>query len=54
MHFSYERFLENQIRKAFTFEGRPSELSLVGENRHFTISTFFSKKRQFRLLRFYD
>ena len=21
MHFSYERFLENQIRKAFTFEG---------------------------------
>ncbi len=23
MHFSYERFLENQIRKAFTFEGTP-------------------------------
>ncbi len=45
MHFSYERFLENQIRKAFTFEGRPSELSLVGENRHFTISTFFFKRK---------
>lgn len=23
MHFSYKRFLENQIRKAFTFEGTP-------------------------------
>ena len=23
MHFSYARFLENQIRKAFTFEGTP-------------------------------
>lgn len=23
MHFSYERFLENQIRRAFTFEGTP-------------------------------
>ena len=31
MHFSYERFLENQIRKAFTFEGHPFESSLVEE-----------------------
>lgn len=55
MHFSYERFLENQIRKAFTFEGTSIRIILVGENRHFTISTFFFKrKRQFRLLRFYD
>ncbi len=55
MHFSYERFLENQIRKAFTFEGTSIRIILVGENRHFTISTFFfQKKRQFRLLRFYD
>ena len=26
MHFSYARFLENQIRKAFTFEGTPIKL----------------------------
>ena len=26
MHFSYKRFLENQIRKAFTFEGTPIHL----------------------------
>ncbi|MBP2099676.1 ribosome biogenesis GTPase Der [Enterococcus rivorum] len=26
MHFSYERFLENQIRKAFTFEGTPIKI----------------------------
>ncbi|WP_078806126.1 ribosome biogenesis GTPase Der [Pilibacter termitis] len=26
MHFSYARFLENQIRKAFTFEGTPIHL----------------------------
>lgn len=26
MHFSYQRFLENQIRKAFTFEGTPLKL----------------------------
>jgi GTP-binding protein len=23
MHFSYSRFLENQIRRAFEFEGTP-------------------------------
>jgi len=23
MHFSYQRYLENQIRKAFSFEGTP-------------------------------
>ena len=45
MHFSYERFLENQIRKAFTFEGTSIRIILVGENRHFTISTFFSKEK---------
>lgn len=26
MHFSYSRFLENQIRKAFTFEGTPIKI----------------------------
>ncbi|MFX3695329.1 ribosome-associated GTPase EngA, partial [Streptococcus suis] len=26
MHFSYLRFLENQIRKAFVFEGTPVHL----------------------------
>ncbi|WP_442805132.1 hypothetical protein [Streptococcus gordonii] len=26
MHFSYLRFLENQIRKAFVFEGTPIHL----------------------------
>ncbi|WP_371440108.1 hypothetical protein [Streptococcus gordonii] len=26
MHFSYPRFLENQIRKAFVFEGPPIHL----------------------------
>ena len=26
MHFSYARFLENQIRKAFTFEGTPIKI----------------------------
>ncbi|MEE0003884.1 MAG: hypothetical protein UE077_03695, partial [Ligilactobacillus ruminis] len=26
MHFSYERFLENQLRAAFDFEGTPLHL----------------------------
>lgn len=28
MHFSYERFLENKIRQAFTFEGTPIRISV--------------------------
>jgi GTP-binding protein len=28
MHFSYERFLENKIRAAYTFEGTPIRLLL--------------------------
>lgn len=28
MHFSYQRYLENQLRKAFNFEGTPIRLSL--------------------------
>ena len=28
MHFSYERFLENKIRAAFTFEGTPIRIML--------------------------
>ena len=30
MHFSYLRFLENQIRKAFVFEGTPDSLNCKG------------------------
>ena len=28
MHFSYERYLENQFRKAFGFEGTPLKFVL--------------------------
>ena len=28
MHFAYERYLENQLRKAFGFEGTPLRLTL--------------------------
>jgi GTP-binding protein len=26
MHFTYERFIENQLRQAFDFEGTPIKL----------------------------
>ena len=28
MHYSYERYLENQLRKAFGFEGTPVRILL--------------------------
>ena len=33
MHFSYERYLENSLRKAFGFEGTPLRLSLREKNK---------------------
>jgi GTP-binding protein len=32
LHFSYERFLENTIRKAFGFEGSPIRIKLRARN----------------------
>jgi GTP-binding protein len=32
LHFSYERFLENTIRKAFGFEGSPIRIKVRARN----------------------
>ena len=49
MHFSYERFLENQIRKAFTFEG--TSIRIIPRRRNIGILThqveFFKKNSWF-------
>ena len=33
MNYSYERYLENQLRKAFGFEGTPIRFELREKNR---------------------
>ncbi|MFA7572987.1 MAG: ribosome biogenesis GTPase Der, partial [Lutispora sp.] len=33
LHFSYERYLENQIRKSFGFQGTPIRLLIRGKSK---------------------
>ena len=32
MHFSYQRYLENQLREAFGFKGTPINIIVRGKN----------------------